>query len=64
MAEPTIVIQLNEGTEGSPTWVTILTAARWVGPDASAGDLTDPFPAPVLDADDAFFSGFEVRYYF
>lgn len=55
MAEPTIVIQLNEGTEGAPTWVTIVTAARWTGPDASAGDLTDPFPAPVLDADEAFF---------
>lgn len=55
MAEPTIVLQLNEGSEGTPSWVTIVTAARWVGPDASAGDLTDPFPAGVTDGDDAFF---------
>ena len=55
MAEPTIVLQLNENTEAAPTWVTIVTAARWVGPDASVGDLSDPFPAGVIDADDAFF---------
>jgi len=55
MAEPTIIFEINENTEGSPTWVAITTAMRWVGPDASAGDLTDPFPAPVLDATDAFF---------
>jgi len=55
MAEPTIVHKLNEGSEGTPTWVTILTAARWTGPDSVAGTLTDPFPAPVLDADEAFF---------
>ena len=54
MVEPVIVLQLNEGTEGAPTWVTIVTAARWVGADATAGTLTDPFPAPVLDADDVF----------
>ena len=54
MAEPTIVLQLNEGSEGTPTWVTIVTAARWTGPDASAGSLGDPFPAPVLDGDEAF----------
>jgi hypothetical protein len=37
VAEPTIVLQLNDGSEGTPNWVTIATAARWVGPDASAG---------------------------
>lgn len=55
MAEPTIVLQLNEGTEGTPTWATIDTAARWVGPDSADGALTDPFIAPVLDATDHFF---------
>ena len=55
MAEPVIVLQLNDGSEGAPNWVTIATAARWVGPDAVAGDLTDPFAAPVNDGDDAFF---------
>jgi len=55
MAEPTIVLQLNEGTEGTPTWATIDTGARWVGPDAADGALTDPFPAPIADGDDAFF---------
>lgn len=55
MAEPTIVLQTNEGSEGTPTWATIEDAIRWVGPDASAGDLTDPFPAGVIDADEAFF---------
>ena len=51
MAEPTLVFQLNEGTEGAPTWVALATAARWTGP----GGIGDPFAAPVLDADDAFF---------
>ena len=55
MAEPTIIIEFNEGSEGSPVWVAITTALRWVGPDASVGDLTDPFPAGVIDADDRFF---------
>ena len=55
MAEPTIVIEFNDGTEASPTWSTITTALRWVGPDASDGDLTDPFPAGVIDSDDRFF---------
>jgi hypothetical protein len=55
MAEPTIVLKLNEGSEGTPTWVEIDTAARWVGPDAADGALTDPFPAPIGDGDDAFF---------
>ena len=55
MAEPTIVLKINEGSEGTPTWVAIDTAVRWVGPDASAGDLTDPFTAPIADGDDAFF---------
>ena len=54
MAEPTIVLQLNEGSEGAPTWVTILTAARWTGPDSTPGTLTDPFAAPILDADEVF----------
>lgn len=55
MAEPTIALELNEGSEGTPTWAAIDTAARWVGPDAADGALTDPFPAGVVDADDAFF---------
>lgn len=55
MAEPTVVLQLNEGTQGTPTWATIGDAARWVGPDAADGALTDPFPAGAADADDAFF---------
>lgn len=55
MAEPTIIFEVNEGTEGAPVWAAITTAIRWVGPDAIVGDLTDPFPAPVLDATDAFF---------
>ena len=55
MAEPTITLQLNEGSEGTPSWVSIDTAARWVGPDAADGALTDPFPAGVVDGDDAFF---------
>lgn len=55
MAEPTIVLELNEGSEGTPTWAAIDTAARWVGPDAADGALTDPFKAGVADGDDAFF---------
>lgn len=51
MAEPTIVFQVNEGSEGVPTWVTLDLAFRWTGP----GGIGDPFPAPVLDATDAFF---------
>ena len=50
MAEPTIALQLNENTEGSPTWVNIGTA-KWTGPDG----VGDPFVAPVLDATDVFF---------
>jgi hypothetical protein len=55
MAEPTIIIRLNEGTEGTPTWAEIDTGARWVGPDAADGALTDPMPAPIADGDDVFF---------
>jgi hypothetical protein len=55
MAEPTILLKLNEGTEGTPTWVEIDTAARWVGPDAADSALDDPFPAPIGDDDEAFF---------
>jgi hypothetical protein len=55
MAEPTIVLKINENIEATPTWTAIGTAIRWVGPDASAGDLTDPFVAPIADGDDAFF---------
>jgi len=55
MAEPTIALQLNEGSEGTPSWAAIDTAARWTGPDAADGALTDPFPAPIGDGDDAFF---------
>ncbi len=55
MAEPTIALELNEGTEGTPIWAAIDTGARWVGKDAVDGDLTDPFPAGAGDSDDAFF---------
>lgn len=55
MAEPTIALELNEGSEGTPTWAAIDTAARFVGPDAADGALTDAFPAGVTDGDDAFF---------
>lgn len=51
MAEPVIVFEANEGPEGTPSWAAIVTALRWTGP---AG-IADPFPAPILDADDAFF---------
>ena len=55
MAEPVIALELNEGSEGTPTWAAIDTAARWVGPDAADGALTDAFPAGVTDNDEAFF---------
>lgn len=55
MAEPTIVIQANDGSEGTPNWVAIATALRWTGPDAIAGDLSDPHLAPIGDGDDVFF---------
>lgn len=55
MAEPTIQLELNEGTEGTPVWAAIDTGARWVGKDAADGALTDPFPAGAGDTDDAFF---------
>lgn len=51
MAEPVIQLEINEGTEGTPTWTAIETALRWTGP---AG-IGDPFPAPIGDADEAFF---------
>lgn len=51
MAEPTIVLQVNEASEGTPSWVAIGTAVRWTGPDG----VGDPFPAPIGDGDDAFF---------
>lgn len=50
MAEPTIVLEINEGSEGTPSWVAIDTAIRWTGP----GGVGDAFPAPVGDGDDAF----------
>lgn len=55
MAEPTIALQLNEGSQATPTWAAIDVAARWVGPDSADGALTDPFPAGVIDSDNAFF---------
>lgn len=51
MAEPTIALEINEGSEGTPSWVAIDTALRWTGKDG----VGDPHPAPVLDAGDAFF---------
>lgn len=51
MVEPVVVLEINENTEGSPTWVAVDTAIRWTGP----GGVGDAFPAGVLDADDAFF---------
>lgn len=50
MAEPAISLQANEGTEGSPTWVTIGTL-KFTGPDG----VGDPFVRPKLDATDSFF---------
>lgn len=50
MAEPVIVLEVNENTEGSPTWTAIDTAIRWTGPDG----VGDGFRAPVGDGDDAF----------
>jgi hypothetical protein len=50
MAEPTIVLQLNEGSEGTPTWVTIGNA-EWTGPDG----VGDAHVAPVGDNDEVFF---------
>lgn len=50
MAEPTIQIEVNEGTEGAPTWAAIDTALRITGPDG----IGDPWPAPADDGVDAF----------
>ena len=55
MAEPTISIQVNTGSEVTPSWVNVATAIRWVGAGASAGSLSVPHPAPPLDATDSFF---------
>lgn len=55
MAEPVIVIQANDGSEGAANWVTVDTALRWTGPDAVAGDLSDPHLAPIGDDDEVFF---------
>lgn len=57
MAEPTIEMQVNENTEGSPTWVAIDTAIRWVGAGAAQESLAVAFAAPVGDGDEAFFDG-------
>jgi hypothetical protein len=46
MAEPVIQLQLNEGTEATPSWAQIDTAARWCG-DAGVGQA---FPAPLSGA--------------
>jgi hypothetical protein len=46
MAEPTINLQANEGTEATPSWVNIDTAVRWTG-NAGVGDA---FPAPISGA--------------
>jgi hypothetical protein len=55
MAEPTIVLKVNHGTEGTPTWTAIDTAIRWVGAGAADGSLDVAFPAPIGDADEAWF---------
>lgn len=55
MAEPVIAIQINEGSEGAPAFATVDTALRWTGPNAVAGDLSDPHLAPIGDGDDVFF---------
>jgi hypothetical protein len=51
MAEPTIVMQFNDGSEATPNWTTIDTAVRWTGP----GGVGDAFAAPIGENDDAFF---------
>lgn len=53
MAEPTIALEANEGSEGAPSYAAIETALRWTGPDG----IGDPFAAPIADGDDAFFDG-------
>lgn len=53
MAEPTISMQVNDGTEGTPNWVNIDTAVRWTGP----GGVGDAFAAPIGDDDEAWFDG-------
>lgn len=50
MAEPTIAIEVNEGSEGAPTWAAIDAALRVTGP-AGVGD---EWVAPVADGTDAF----------
>lgn len=51
MAEPTIVLEVNEGSEATPSWAGIDTATRWTGPSG----VGDPHLAPVGDGDDVFF---------
>ena len=50
MAEPTIIYEANEGTEGTPTWVAAGTL-KYTGP-TGVGDF---MVAPILDATDAFY---------
>lgn len=55
MAEPVLEFQVNEGSEGTPSWQTVDTALRFVGPGAAQESLAVPFEVPVADGDDAFF---------
>lgn len=55
MAEPTIILELNDGSEGTPSWTEIGDYARWVGPGAAQESLNVPHLAPVGDGDEVFF---------
>lgn len=55
MAEPVIILELNDGTEGTPTWTAIGDFARWVGAGAAQESLNVPHLAPIGDADEVFF---------
>lgn len=50
MAEPTIAIEVNEGSEATPSWAAIVTALRVTGPNG----IGDAWPAPAADGTDAF----------
>lgn len=53
MAEPTIIFEVNEGSEGTPSWAAVDTAIRFTGPDG----VGDPHAAPIGDGDEVFFDG-------
>ena len=60
MAEPTIVLEVNTNTQGSPTWTVIGDFLRWVGAGAAQESLNVPHLAPVGEADEVFFDNVAV----